>query len=111
MKKNLALFAVFTALIFVISCGESSKTGDNSDTGETVTDGDSADSGQDDTASEQPDNEETDRKQGSFRKPFPSPGKRKPSRGVGGFSEFAYWKQDRMPASRKVIISGVSLLP
>ena len=66
MRKFLALFAVFTALIFVISCGEGSKTGDNSDTGESVTDGDSADSGQGDTTPEQPDNEETGRKQGEL---------------------------------------------
>ena len=66
MKKFFVFFALFTALIFVISCGESSKTSDNTDTGETVTDGDSADSGQDDTASEQPDNEEQVRKQGEL---------------------------------------------
>ena len=66
MKNFFALFAVFTALIFVISCGESSKTGDNTDTGETVTDGDSADSGQGDATPEQPDNEETGRKQGEL---------------------------------------------
>lgn len=66
MKKFFAVFAVFTALIFVISCGEGSKTSDNTDTGETVTDGDSADSGQGDATPEQPDNEETGRKQGEL---------------------------------------------
>lgn len=66
MKKFFVFFALFTALIFVISCGESSKTGDNTDTGETVTDGDSADSGQGDATPEQPDNEETGRKQGEL---------------------------------------------
>ena len=66
MKKFCVFFAVFTALIFVISCGESSKTGDNSDTGETVTDGDSADSEPGNTTSEQPDNEEQVRKQGEL---------------------------------------------
>lgn len=66
MRRFFAVFAVFTALIFVISCGEGSKTGDNTDTGETVTDGDSADSGQGDTTPEQPDNEETGRKQGEL---------------------------------------------
>ena len=66
MRRFFAVFAVFTALIFVISCGEGSKTGDNTDTGETVTDGDSADSGQGDATPEQPDNEETGRKQGEL---------------------------------------------
>ena len=66
MKKFFVFFALFTVLIFVISCGESSKTGDNTDTGETVTDGDSADSGQGDTTPEEPDNEETGRKQGEL---------------------------------------------
>ena len=68
MKKFLAFFAVFTALIFVISCGESSKTGDDTDTGETVTDEDSgtSDSEPDDTTPEQPDNEDPDRKQGEL---------------------------------------------
>ena len=40
MKKIFAILAVFAALIFAVSCGGSSKTGDTSDTGETVTDED-----------------------------------------------------------------------
>jgi len=70
MKKIFALFVVSAALIFVVSCGGGSKTGDTSDTGDTVTDddGDSGDSGSadtdpsdsghenPDTAPEQPDN-------------------------------------------------------
>ena len=50
MKKFLVCFAIFTALIFVVSCGGSKKTDDKTDTGDTVTDDDAADSG--DTASE-----------------------------------------------------------
>ena len=45
MKKFLACFALFAALIFVIGCGSSSKTGDNTDTGDTTTDSDTGDSG------------------------------------------------------------------
>ena len=51
MKKIFAVFTLFAALIFVISCGGgSSKPADGSDTGETVTDEDSdtADSGSSD---------------------------------------------------------------
>ncbi|MBO4710404.1 DUF1566 domain-containing protein [bacterium] len=45
MKKFFVVFAAFAALIFAVSCGGGSKTGDTSDTGETVTDedGDTAD--------------------------------------------------------------------
>ena len=43
MKKILVVFAVFAALIFVISCGGGSKTGDNTDTGEVVNDEDTVD--------------------------------------------------------------------
>lgn len=41
MKKFFVLFAVFTALIFVVSCGEGAKTGDSTDTGEGLNDEDS----------------------------------------------------------------------
>lgn len=43
MKKFLVLFAIFTVLMFVVSCGGSKKTEDDSDTGETVTDEDTVD--------------------------------------------------------------------
>lgn len=43
MKKISAVFALFTALIFVVSCGSSSTNDDNTDTGETVTNGDTVD--------------------------------------------------------------------
>ena len=43
MKKILACFVIFTALIFIVSCGGCSKTSDNSDTGDTVTDKDTVD--------------------------------------------------------------------
>lgn len=67
MKKIFVVFAVFAALIFVVSCGGGSKTGDTTDTGDTVTDGDIADdndpsdSGHEnpDTTPEQPDNGDT----------------------------------------------------
>ena len=74
MKKFMAIFALFSALIFVISCGGGSKSvnhGDEPDTGETVTDGDTtdsepadkdpSDSGHEnpDTTPEQPDNGDT----------------------------------------------------
>ena len=52
MKKILACFALFAALIFVTSCGSSSKTdnkNDNTDTGETTTDNDTGDIGSTDT--------------------------------------------------------------
>ncbi len=49
MKKILVVFVLFAALVFVVSCGGGSKTGDTTDTGETVTDGDTADSGSSDT--------------------------------------------------------------
>lgn len=45
MKRFFACFAIFAALIFVTSCGSSSKTGDNTDTGDTTTDSDTGDSG------------------------------------------------------------------
>ena len=68
MKKIFAVFALFAALVFVVSCGGGSKTSDDTDTGETVTDEDSgtADSEPADTTPEQPDNEETGRKQGEL---------------------------------------------
>ncbi len=48
MKKILVVFALFAALILVVSCGggssKSDKTNDSTDTGETVTDDDAADS-------------------------------------------------------------------
>ncbi|MBQ4438914.1 DUF1566 domain-containing protein [bacterium] len=43
MKKFFVSFVLFAALIFVISCGGGSKTGDNTDTGEVVTDEDTVD--------------------------------------------------------------------
>ena len=52
MKKILVVFALFAALIFVVSCGSGSKSvnqNDEPDTGETVTDGDTADSESSDT--------------------------------------------------------------
>ena len=51
MKKILACFAIFAALVFVVSCGSGSKTGDNTDTGDTATDNDAGDSGSTDTES------------------------------------------------------------
>ncbi|MBO4699308.1 DUF1566 domain-containing protein [bacterium] len=70
MKKNLALFIVFTVMVLLVSCGNSgnSENKDNTDTGETVTDEDSgmADSEPGDTASEQPDSEDQGRKQGEL---------------------------------------------
>ncbi|MBP5434966.1 DUF1566 domain-containing protein [bacterium] len=48
MKKFFISFALFAALVFVISCGGGSKTSDTTDTGETVTDNDTADSGSSD---------------------------------------------------------------
>ena len=44
MKKILAICAVFAALIFIVSCGDSKKNDDKTDTGESVTDEDTADS-------------------------------------------------------------------
>ena len=41
MKRFFVCFAVFAAMLLMISCGSSSKTGDNTDTGEGVTDEDS----------------------------------------------------------------------
>ena len=70
MKKILALFAVLTALVLMVSCGSSAnnETGGSTGTGETVTDEDSgtADSEPGDATPEQPDNEETGRKQGEL---------------------------------------------
>lgn len=43
MKKFLVCFAIFTALIFVVSCGGSKKIYDDSDTGDTATDNDADD--------------------------------------------------------------------
>ena len=57
MKKIFAYFAVFAALIFVVSCGGgSSKTGDTTDTGGAATDDDTADSG----STENPDSDNPD---------------------------------------------------
>lgn len=49
MKKFFMLFAVFTALIFVVSCGGSSKKEDKTDTGDTVSDEGAVDTDQTDT--------------------------------------------------------------
>ena len=51
MKKFLACFAIFAALVFVIGCGGGSKSGDKTDSGEVVNDedGDTTDSGSTDT--------------------------------------------------------------
>lgn len=43
MKKISAVFALFTSLIFVVSCGGGSKNDNSTDTGEDVTDEDTAD--------------------------------------------------------------------
>ena len=69
MKKILVVFALFAALIFVVSCGGGSKTGDKTDSGEVVNDedGDTADSGSTDnpdsdnpdTAPDNPDSDDT----------------------------------------------------
>lgn len=42
MKKFFAICTVFTALIFIVSCGDSKKNDDKTDTGESVTDEDTA---------------------------------------------------------------------
>ena len=47
MKKTLVVFALFSVLIFVVSCGDSSKKDDKTDSGDTVTDEDSV--GQEDS--------------------------------------------------------------
>ena len=52
MKKFFAVFALFCAMVLMISCGGGSKTGDTSDTGEDVTDEDTADSEGVDTGSD-----------------------------------------------------------
>ena len=49
MKKFLVCFAIFTALIFVVSCGGSKKIYDDSDTGDTATDNDADDTEAPDT--------------------------------------------------------------
>ena len=54
MKKFLACFAVFVALIFVVSCGGGSKINDNTDTGDTVTDEDEVDTNSTDTEPTEP---------------------------------------------------------
>ena len=69
MKKILVVFVFFAALIFVVSCGGGSKTGDKTDSGEVVNDedGDTADSGSTDnpdsdnpdTAPDNPDSDDT----------------------------------------------------
>ena len=69
MKKILVVLALFAALIFVVSCGGGSKTGDKTDSGEVVNDedGDTADSGSTDnpdsdnpdTAPDNPDSDDT----------------------------------------------------
>ena len=57
MKKFLVCFAVFAAMVLMVSCGGgSSKTGDATDTGESVSDEDRADSG----STENPDSENPD---------------------------------------------------
>ena len=56
MKKFFVPLALFAALIFVISCGGSSKTYDEPDSGETLTDEDSADA----EPTDEPTNEPTD---------------------------------------------------
>ncbi|MBQ3367479.1 DUF1566 domain-containing protein [bacterium] len=56
MKRFFISFALFAALVFVVSCGgDSSKTGDNTDTGDTVTDEDTVDT--DPTADTEPSDE------------------------------------------------------
>lgn len=60
MKKILVVFAIFAALIFVISCGGGSKTGDNTNTGDTTTDNDTGDSGSTDTEPGEGDTEPTE---------------------------------------------------
>lgn len=62
MKKFFFSFAVFTALIFVASCGGSSKNDDQADTSEIVTDEDSADTDStddNDPGNTDPDNPDT----------------------------------------------------
>ena len=49
MKNFFVSFALLIALIFVVSCGSSSKTDDNTDSGEIVTDEDSGDTDSNDT--------------------------------------------------------------
>ena len=59
MKKFFISFALFAALVFVVSCGGgSSKTGDNTDTGDTVTDSDTADT--DSPSDTEPSNSDTE---------------------------------------------------
>ena len=60
MKKILVVFAIFAALIFVVSCGGGSKTGDNTNTGDTTTDNDTGDSGSTDTEPGEGDTEPTE---------------------------------------------------
>ena len=50
MKKILLVFALFAAMLLMISCGGGSKSGDTTDTGEVVTDGDTTDSGSTDNS-------------------------------------------------------------
>ena len=59
MKKFFISFALFAALVFVVSCGGGgSKTGDNTDTGDTVTDSDTADT--DSPSDTEPSNSDTE---------------------------------------------------
>ena len=60
MKNFFVSFALFAALIFVISCGGSSKTYDEPDSGETLTDEDSADAEPTEEPTDEPTNEPTD---------------------------------------------------
>ncbi len=63
MKKFFISFALFAALVFVVSCGGgSSKTGDNTDTGDTVTDEDTVDTdpAADTEPSDEPDSDNPD---------------------------------------------------
>ena len=63
MKKILVVFALFTALIFVVGCGGGSKSVYNTDPGDTVTDNDAGESGSTDTepggGDSQPDESDT----------------------------------------------------
>ena len=60
MKKLFVSLTLFATLIFVVSCGGSSKNDDKTDTGETVTDDDSADTESVDTTTDDSDSADTD---------------------------------------------------